>query len=93
MRLKPEKVEDLCRQIVTALKNDTRVKFLAGADQIGHAIRKIFSADLQREDELMQEVDRIMQAHRGKIIGKNIDVQVMRRKIRDQLMRERKIVL
>jgi len=78
---------------MAALRNDARVKFLAGADQIEHAIRRILLADLQREDELMREVDRIMEAHRGKIIGKNIDVQLMRRKIRDQLVRQRKIVL
>jgi hypothetical protein len=91
--LKPEKVEDICRQIVAALKGDQRVKMRAPAGQIELAIRKIFFDDLQAEDALMQEVDRIMEAHRGQIAGKNIDVQIMRRKIRDQLVRQRKIVL
>lgn len=93
VRLKPEKVEDLCRQIVAALKSDARVKMPAPAEQVELAIRKILLDDLQAEDDLMQEVDRILQAHRGQIAGKNIDVQIMRRKVRDQLMRQRKIVL
>jgi hypothetical protein len=91
--LKPEKVEDLCRQITEALKRDTRVKFLGSAEQVELAIRKLFLADLQREEELMAEVDKIMDANRSKIAGKNIDVQIMRRKIRGQLARQRKIVL
>ena len=93
MRLKPEKVEDLCRQITEALKRDTRVKFLGSAEQVELAIRKLFLADLQREEGLMAEVDKIMDANRSKIAGKNIDVQIMRRKIRGQLARQRKIVL
>ena len=93
MRLKPEKVEDLCRQIVAVLKSDARVKMSVPGEQVELAIRKILLDDLQREDELMQEVDRIMASHRGQIAGKNIDVQIMRRKIRDQLVRQRKIVL
>jgi hypothetical protein len=93
VRLKPEKVDDLCRQIATALKVDTRVKLLAPAEVIQHELRKVFLEDLEREDELMEEVERIMQANRGKIIGKNIDVQLLRRKIRNQLVRERKIIL
>jgi hypothetical protein len=91
--LKPEKVEDLCRQIVAVLKSDARVKMSVPGEQVELAIRKILLDDLQREDELMQEVDRIMASHRGQIAGKNIDVQIMRRKIRDQLVRQRKIVL
>jgi len=93
VRLKPEKVEDLCRQITEALKRDTRVKFLGSAEQVELAIRKLFLADLQREEGLMAEVDKIMDANRSKIAGKNIDVQIMRRKIRGQLARQRKIVL
>ena len=93
MRLKPEKVEDLSRQITEMLKSDSRVKLLVPAEQIEVAVRKLLLADLQREDELMAEVDKIMDANRNKIAGKNIDVQLMRRKIRDQLVRQRKTVL
>ncbi|MCX8037070.1 MAG: DUF507 family protein [Candidatus Sumerlaeia bacterium] len=93
MRLKPEKVEDLSRKIVAALQQDTRVKFLKSADEIERTVRKVLLDDLQREDEIMKEVDEIMEKHRNKIVGKNVDVQVLRRKIRDQLTRERKIVL
>jgi len=42
---------------------------------------------------LMDEVERIIEEHRQKIAGKNVDMQVLRRKIRDQLARERKLVL
>jgi len=93
VRLKPEKVEDLSRQITEMLKSDSRVKLLVPAEQIEVAVRKLLLADLQREDELMAEVDKIMDANRNKIAGKNIDVQLMRRKIRDQLVRQRKTVL
>ncbi len=93
MRLKPEKVEDLCRQIVAALRHDERVKVLVPTEEIERAIRKIFLDDLEREDALMKDVDKILDSHRGQIAGKNIDVQIMRRKIRDQLVRQRKIVL
>ena len=93
VRLKPEKVENLSRQIVAAMEKDERVVLLSGHDEIERAVRRLFLEDLEREDELMKEVDQIMETHRAKISGKNIDVQVLRRKIRDQLVRERKIVL
>jgi len=93
VRLKPEKVEDLSRQIVAALQHDERVKLLVPAEEVDRVVRKLFLDDLQREDELMREVDQIMETHRDKIAGKNIDVHLLRRKIRDQLVRERKTVL
>jgi hypothetical protein len=93
VRLKPEKVEDLSRQITAALEKDGKTTCLAPAEEIERAVRKVFVADLKREDELMDEVEKIIDQHRDKITGKNVDMQVLRRKIRDQLVRERKLVL
>lgn len=93
MRLKPEKVEDLSRQITAELQRDKRVQLQVPPDQLEREVRKIFLDDLRREDALMEEVEQIIQAHRHKMVGKNIDLQVLRRKIRDQLARERRIVL
>jgi hypothetical protein len=93
VRLKPEKVEDLSHKIAKELEEDSRVTLRGTPEEIERETRRVFLDDLRREDELMEEVERIIQEHRGKIIGKNIDLQVLRRKIRDQLVRERKIVL
>lgn len=93
MRLKPEKVEDLSRQILAELQKNPQVELLAPPDRIEHLIRRIFLEDLRREDALMDEVEQIMKEHARKIAGKNVDVQLLRRKIRDQLVRARKIVL
>lgn len=93
MRLKPEKVADLSRQIAEALKADSRVAFEAAIEEVERAVRKVFLGDLRREDELMEEVERVIETHREKIAGKNVDMQVLRRKIRDQLVRERKMIL
>jgi hypothetical protein len=92
VRLKPEKVDDLARKIADALRSESSVELLNPA-RIEHEVRRIIFDDLKREDDLNDEVDRIIQEHRAKIAGKNIDVQVLRRKIRDQLVRERKIIL
>jgi len=93
VRLKPEKVEDLSRQIAAELRGDKRVEVLVPDDRLELEIRKVFLADLKREDDLMEEVERIIQANRDKIVGKNIDLQLFRRKVRDQLVRQRKIIL
>ena len=93
MRLRPEKVEDLSRQIIKALKADDRVAFEGKAEEVERAVRSVFLADLRREDALMEEVERLIEQHRDKIAGKNVDMQVMRRKIRDQLIRERRMIL
>lgn len=93
MRLKPEKVVDLTRQVTKALEGDSRATLLKPADDVERAVREVFLADLRREDDLMEEVEKVIEEHRGKITGKNVDMQVLRRKIRDQLARERRLVL
>ena len=42
MRLKPEKVEDLSRQIAEALKQDSRVVVLKSGEELEREIRKVF---------------------------------------------------
>lgn len=93
LRLKPEKVEHLCTQIVAALEKDDRATLVKPKDEIAFEARKVFVADLRAEDALMDEVEKVIEEHRTKIAGKNIDMQILRRKIRDQLVRERKIVI
>jgi hypothetical protein len=93
VRLKPEKVEDLSRKIVQALQKDTRATVLKTPEEIEREARHVILDDLRREDELMEEVERVIEEHRQKIAGKNIDMQLLRRKIRDQLARERRMVL
>ena len=93
MRLKPEKVEDLSRQITEALKADKRVGVIGSPEDVERAIRAVILADLRSEDELMEEVERVIESHRDKIAGKNVDMQVLRRKSRDQLVRDKKMIL
>jgi hypothetical protein len=93
VRLKPEKVEDLGRKIARDLQNDPRATLLKPPEEVEREARRVILDDLRREDELMEEVERIIEEHRQKIAGKNVDMQVLRRKIRDQLARERKLVL
>jgi hypothetical protein len=92
VRLKPEKVDDLARKISDALRAEAGVELLNVA-RLEHEVRRVIFDDLQREVDLNDEVDGIMKEHQAKIAGKNIDVQLLRRKIRGQLVRERKIIL
>lgn len=93
MRLKPEKIENISKKIFTGVKGLNKMEVLATADQIEGTIRRVILADLRREDELEKEAEEILKRHRIVIDRQNMSYNTLVNRTKQQLAKQKKIVL
>lgn len=93
MRLRPERVENLAKKVTAALKNHQRAEFVAPADQVELAIRKVITADLRREDDLEREAEEILRQYQSKINMNNLSYNTLVAKTKAELAKKKRIVL
>jgi hypothetical protein len=93
MRLSDRKIESLATKILRWMEQNPDIEFLAAADTIRAAIVDEFLQEKERERQLDEEVDRILQQNEGRMRMEGVDSWVMRKKIRQELARQRGIVL
>jgi hypothetical protein len=95
MRLKEEQVHRLAEKILNDLISSEEVRLKTERGAILIAIKSAISADLQGEESLEKDAERILQENlaalgRGAI---EIDRHKMLRMIKERLAKERKIIL
>jgi hypothetical protein len=93
MRLTREKIESLSQQLLKELKSKPDVKLTAEESRVLLEIKSVIVADLKREDEIDGEVREILKKHIDRITRENMDYSVLFRKIKQQIVRERDLVL
>lgn len=93
MRLRPEKVEILSKKIVTSLKGLSRLELLAAPDQVEGSIKRVILTDLRREDDLEKEAEEILKQHRMSIDRQNLSYNTLVQRTKQQLAKQKKIVL
>jgi hypothetical protein len=93
MRLSDRKIDSLASKILRWMEQNPDIEFLAAADTIHAAIVDEFMQEKDRERQLDEEVDRILQQNEGRMRMEGVDSWVMRKKIRQELARQRGIVL
>ena len=93
MRLKPEKIDDLSRKILEEFKNHEEIAFRMDEEEVLHEIKNVITVDLQREDDLEDEVREILQKHMNRIYRDDISYTDLVRKAKRQLAKERGLVL
>jgi len=93
MRVSDRKIEALTDKLMGWLESQPDIEFLAPRHEIAHAIHEEFMDEKMLERELDEEVERILQQNEARIRQEGVDSWVMRKKIRQQLARERGIVL
>ena len=93
MRLSDRKIESLAEKLVRWLESQADVELLASRDDVLRALVEEFQQEKAIERELDEEVDKILQQNEARMRQENVDTWVMRKKIRQQLARERGIVL
>jgi hypothetical protein len=95
MRLKEEQVHRLAEKILNDLIAAEEVVLKAERGAIVSAMKSAISADLQEEDSLEKDAERIL-TENLKALGKGaveIDRHRMLRMIKERLAKERKIIL
>ena len=93
MRLSDRKIESLAEKLVRWLETQSDVELLESRDQVRDAIIAEFQDERELERKLDEDVDRILEQNAPRMRTEGIDTWVMRKKVRQQLARERGLVL
>jgi hypothetical protein len=92
MRLTDAKIRYLSGKLADWLQARADLELLRGRDDLARELGTVIRDELRLEDELEEEVERVIRSYRDRI-GADVDVAVLRLKIKKQLARERGIVL
>jgi hypothetical protein len=93
VRLSERKIRYLSDRIVTWMERRGDVEFLDRADVVALAVARAIALELKQEDDLDDEVEKMLKDYQNQIRGQNMDLMLLRQKIKAQLARERGIVL
>lgn len=93
MKLSDRKIASLAEKVVRWMEAQPDVEFLGERTAVLDAVIAEFQAEKDRERKLEDEVDRILEQNSQRMRLEGVDPWVMRKKVRQQLARERGIVL
>lgn len=93
MRLSSRKVEYLSDKILKLIQDNRNLHLVTHPDLAQRAIADTIRANLRAEEELEDEVERLLDAHRGEIQGQEMDLTVLRQKMKRELARKRGFTL
>lgn len=88
-----EKVKDLAGQIVEMLAAHPHVHLSAKPEAVRVVIGSVILDDLREEDAIDAEAEELLRQHASEIDGQQLDVDLLRRKFRQQIARKRGFVL
>lgn len=93
MRLRPEKIEVLAEQVYAALAANKDSGVSAERAAVTAVIRRVITEDLKAEDEIEEQARALLDEHMSEIQRKGISFEKILLKTKQQLARERKMVL
>jgi len=93
MRMRPEKIQDLASKVVEMLREDPRVELLASENAIRVAVGSAIRDDLQEEDEIDHEVEKLLSRHAREIEKEDMDLIELRLKFKKQIAKQRGFII
>ena len=93
MRLTPRKIEYLAGKVLKMMQDSRRIHLQAPADLVQRTIEDILYTDMQAEEDIETEVDELMRRHRGEIDAEDMDMGVLRAKMKRTIARKKGFVL
>ena len=93
MRLSSRKVQYLAEKIVEQLSEKLSVEWPEGQGAAAQAIIAAIREDLEIEEDIDREAEKYIDQNLRQIERENMDVYVLRKKIREELARKRGVVL
>ena len=93
MRLTEAKIRYLAAHMAAELARRDDVSLTGEPGALEAEIARVFRENLAAEDALDREVETVMGRYRREIASGNMDVEMLRQKIKKQLAKERGIVL
>jgi len=93
MRLSKRKIEYLSAKILNLLQDNARIHITSSVDLTTRAIEDAIYADMRLEEEIDEEVDVLLGQHRGEIEALEMDLGVLRAKIKREVAKKRGFTL
>lgn len=93
MRLSNRKIEHLGKRILKLMQEDPRIHPAGNTDLVLRAIEDALADNMLAEDEIDQEVERLLAQNVNEIRAMEMDVGALRTKMKRELARKRKFVL
>jgi hypothetical protein len=91
--MSPEKVKDLATRVVEMLAAHEKVHLNADETAIKVIVGGVILDDLEEEEDIEREVDELLRKHARDIDQGDIDVDVLRKKFRNEIAKRRGVVL
>ena len=89
LRLSSRKIEYLSGKVLKLIQDNRLLHIASKPDLVQRAVADAIWADLRAEEELDDEVERLLDAHRAQIQGQELDLTVLRQKMKRELARKR----
>lgn len=93
MRLSERKIQYLAGKMAAWLHDGSMVETPAGDEALARELAGVLRREFLREEELDRDVEKTLLQYRKQIDSRNLDIEVLRQKIRKQLAKERGLVL
>ena len=89
MRLSPNKIEYLSEKLVKLMREKEGIFITGEEDELARIIGWEFTEYLQIEDEIDEEVDKVLEQYERQIAAGDMDQAVLRRKLKSEIARKR----
>ncbi len=93
MRLSKRKIEYLSGKVLSLMQDNPRIHVTANMDLVRRTIEDVIFADMRTEEEIDEEVDVLLGQHRGEIEALEMDLGVLRAKIKREVAKKRGFIL
>jgi len=89
MRLSPNKIEYLSEKLVKLMREREGIFITGDEDELARVIGWEITEELKIEDEIEDEVDKVLEQYERQISSGDMDQAVLRRKLKAELAKKR----
>jgi hypothetical protein len=93
VRLSSRKIEYLAEKILKMCQENSKTHLVANQDLVYRAVADAIYSNMQREEAIDEEVEALLQKHRGEIHTLEMDMAALRQKFKRELARKHGFVL
>jgi hypothetical protein len=93
VRLSNRKIEHLGKRVLKLMQEDPRIHPSANTDLVLRAVEDALADNLRAEEEIDQEVEKLLAENLNEIRAMEMDVGALRSKMKREMARKRRFVL
>jgi hypothetical protein len=93
MKLKPNQIKKLSHAVYNELRQKNLIQILSTESKIQEKIEAVIFADVKLEEDIEKESKKIMDKFRDKVESGEIDYQEMYRRVKQQLIKDKKFIV